>query len=352
MNKKVLIANSHIPWGGLGQYSINLSKVLAKKSFEVYGLVTHNKEDLYNDFSESTIRTYYIGDLPKVRKYIQCIRIIKKLRPDYIFINNLATIHFVLPFIRNAKIISVIHSDQEEFYRIASINKSYIHKWIAPTPKIKIGFFDYVKHSIPEREIKIIPHGVDVGSLCSDEINLGTFNIAFVGALYYHKGVESLPKIFSDFHKECQDSRLTIIGDGDLKDKLKEDFISFKLDQFVSILGVIPNSEVRNKLREIDVLLFPTRVESFGIVIAEAMIEGVVPIVSMLEGITDMIVLDGESGFLVDKDDTDGFVDKLKVLYHDRGLLNKMSISAMIMSREEFAINKMGAKYKEMLLEL
>ena len=352
MSRKVLIANSHIPWGGLGQYSINLSKVLAKKGFEVYGLVTHNKVDLYNDFSESTIRTYYIGDLPKVRKYIQCIRIINKLRPDYIFINNLATIQFVLPFIRKAKIISVIHSDQDEFYRIASINKRFINKWIVPSPKVKSGFINYINSNRETFDrIQIITHGVERRNSDKREINNGTFNIAFIGALYKHKGADLLPEIFSRFQKDCPDTRLYILGEGDLESFLIDEFSKYRILDFVNFLGVITNVEVRNRLQNIDVLLFPTKIESFGLVIIEAMMEGAVPIVSELEGITDTIVQEDESGFLVNKNDTDGFVFKLKALYYDRKLLNNLSLSAMKRSREAFTINKMGDRYTEMLLE-
>ena len=43
--KSILIINSHIPWGGLGQFTLSLARGLDSEGYEVHGLVTHSNED-------------------------------------------------------------------------------------------------------------------------------------------------------------------------------------------------------------------------------------------------------------------------------------------------------------------
>jgi glycosyltransferase involved in cell wall biosynthesis len=352
VSRKVLIANSHIPWGGLGQYSVNLARSLSKAGYEVYGLVTHNNENLFDEFSDATIKTWYLGGYGKLKKYYKCIRTINTLKPDFIIVNYLATVQFILPLLRKAIIISVIHSNQDDYYRIASINKPFINLWIAPSSGVKTGFIHYLRSNRYNEKISIIPHGVDVGNSPIRGKNTGTFNIAFVGSLYEHKGVGLLPEIFFRFHNQCPDSNLVIIGEGEMDQLLKEKFKSYNIGKDVDFTGVLENHEVRESLAKADVLLFPTRIESFGLVIIESMMEGAVPVVSELKGITDMIVKDKEDGFLVDKDNIVDFADRLVILYEDRDLLQKMSLKAKEKANSVFRTEIMAEMYSKMILSL
>ncbi|MCK5538016.1 MAG: hypothetical protein KAI79_14420, partial [Bacteroidales bacterium] len=130
--KKVLIVNSHIPWGGLGQFTLSLARGLSSKEYEVYGLVTHSNKDNYNTFKSITNKTKYVGHLNKYIRYVSVLSYIWKLKPDAIVINYNAVIHFLLPFIPKTTVISIIHSDAEEFYRISMINQKYVDAWVAP----------------------------------------------------------------------------------------------------------------------------------------------------------------------------------------------------------------------------
>lgn len=349
MKKKILIANSHIPWGGLGQLTLTLSKGLMKDGHDVYGLVTHHNDQLFNDFSTSTVDTTYLGEFNKLKRYYKCVEMINKLKPDVIIINHLATVHFILPFISPKKVLSIIHSDQDDFYRIASINKRFVDQWIAPSKKVHDGFINYLGTSKYNSKISIIPHGVAKSFLISRNKNFSTFNIVFIGALFKHKGVDLLPEIFSGFKSECPDSYLTIIGDGDLKSFLIESFERLGLSQSVKFTGVISNIEVRKLLHGMDVLCFPTRLESFGLVIIEAMMEGVVPIVTFIKDISDHIVFDGETGFLVERDHFNDFVSKLKTLYQNRELLVKMANSALNSALIEYCEERVIERYSRVL---
>jgi glycosyltransferase involved in cell wall biosynthesis len=181
------------------------------------------------------------------------------------------------------------------------------------------------------------------------ELNLGLFNIIFVGALYEHKGADLLPTIFSSFHHSCPNSHLTIVGGGTLEPFLIAEFTARGLNNYVTFTGVISNLEVRKYYGNSDVLLFPTQVEGFGLVIAEAMMDGTVPLTTLLPGITDAIVESGFTGLLVEKNNINEFVHSLKRLYNSRSLLNQMSRAAMKVARERFDVEIMGENYLKML---
>jgi glycosyltransferase involved in cell wall biosynthesis len=76
-----------------------------------------------------------------------------------------------------------------------------------------------------------------------------------------------------------------------------------------------------------DLLVAPSRRESFGMAIVEAMACGLPVAAGAVEGIPQL-VHDGESGFLVAPDDVAGFVDKISTLFNDRALATRMSQSA------------------------
>jgi len=142
MKKKVLIVNSHIPWGGLGQFTLSLADGLSKENYEVHGLVTHSNEDNFETFKALTHSTAYLGHLHKLFKYFVVFLLLWKTRPDVIIINYNGLIHFLLPFTPKSTIISIIHNDVDDFYRISKINHKFVNKWVAPTSGIKQGFIN------------------------------------------------------------------------------------------------------------------------------------------------------------------------------------------------------------------
>jgi glycosyltransferase involved in cell wall biosynthesis len=344
--KKLLIINSHISWGGLGQYSIGLARAITELGeFDVFGLVTHSNTDRFHEFSSSTKKTFFPGEKLKLSRYWLTFWHIWRLRPDVIVINYNATVHFLLPFLPRTKIVTIIHSDDMDYYRIAAINRSFVDAWIAPTPKTGRGMLDYLKSDAVIKKVHVIPHGVAGPTMGQRDMSRARFEILFVGALYIHKGVDLLPEIFSRFLPNHPNATLTIVGGGPMRDRIIQDIQSRNLLSHIELTGVLTTEAVRAMYTRADVLLFPTRLEGFGLVLAEAMMEGCVPVATNLQDITDSIVSTGESGYLVEKDDITGFVKALSNLYNDRTLLSSMSERASEVAREKFLLSGMAKKY-------
>lgn len=343
---RVCIADSHVSWGGMGQFTTNLAKTLKGHSCEVVGLVTHEEDERTDEYKAIVDDYHYVGGLSKLRKYFGIGRIINRIQPDILLINHVGTVHFLLPLLRRQGVVSVIHSDQEDFYRIASIGTRYIDAWVAPSPRVQEGFNTYTKKRFANR-VFVIPHGVDMDiEVPARVVPAQTrLKLVFIGALYRHKGVDLIPAIIRCLEARSVDVELTILGDGELRDWIQKELMEECADGIVRVKGVVSSLEVREELANADVLLLPTRIEAFGLAIAEAMAQGIVPVVSRLNGITDTIVDDQRTGFLVEPDDITGFVDAVELLYRNGHRMAEMGKAASAWARENLSLSLMGERY-------
>jgi glycosyltransferase involved in cell wall biosynthesis len=93
-------------------------------------------------------------------------------------------------------------------------------------------------------------------------------------------------------------------------------------------------------LKNVDVSVLPSlRREGLPRAMLEAMIAGVVPIVTNVGGSTELVV-DGESGFVVEPGDADAIRERILRLYEDREMHKRMSAAARNRVLTEFTIEK------------
>ena len=95
----------------------------------------------------------------------------------------------------------------------------------------------------------------------------------------------------------------------------------------VRVLGAVTDAERLQLLVEADVMLAPTRHESFGIVLSEALRAGV-PVVSTVAGAVPEVVRDGVDGLLCAVDDAGALADAVLRLHRDPLLHARLSGTA------------------------
>lgn len=108
-------------------------------------------------------------------------------------------------------------------------------------------------------------------------IGEGTKVIGNVGNLNEQKNQEFLLKIFEKYIKINPDSILIIIGEGKNKSKLEELAEKLKITPYIKFLGV--KNDVNFWLQAMDLLVFPSKWEGFGMALIEAQATGL-PILS------------------------------------------------------------------------
>jgi len=123
----------------------------------------------------------------------------------------------------------------------------------------------------PEK-IKVIRPGIS-NSLEPIALQHKEFTIGYIGALDNRKRVQLLIKAFIDSNIQ---GRLLIGGQGLEELKLKE--LSGNSPNIV-FLGYIPEDKINNFYSLLDLLIFPTSMEGYGLPLVEAMACGVPPVV-------------------------------------------------------------------------
>jgi trehalose synthase len=100
-----------------------------------------------------------------------------------------------------------------------------------------------------------------------------------------------------------------------------------------------------------DVVIQKSTREGFGLVITEALWKGTPVVASNVGGIPTQMV-DGETGYLLDPLDFDGFAEKIVMLMQDEGLRNKLGAQAKEYMRENFLVTTHLLGYINLILSL
>lgn len=110
--------------------------------------------------------------------------------------------------------------------------------------------------------------------------------------------------------------RFLVLGDGPERAALEALRHRLGLDDRLRFLERLSSEQVVAYFRSLDVFVLPTRREGFGMVFAEAMAMET-PVVAPRQPPMDEIVTDGDTGFLVDPDDADGYAAAVLRLLDD-----------------------------------
>ena len=336
------------PGGGLSKYVCTLTEILASEpNNEVWVISTHateqnpNLEKLKEKYKVDIVR---LDRLATIRKYATLITILHRIKPDILIVNYNATTQYVLPFLpKKIKTIHILHNNTPDFYRVASINAKLTDAWIAPTPAVG-RYFDEYTHQKYSNRIAVIPHGVDTPA-CEPIKDPNMLQLTYVGVLDEHKGVKILPAIIKRLLSEGRKFHFTFIGEGILRLELEQELRTEIESGIVEFTGSISGNEVYERLSCSDIFVYPTHIDAFGLVIAEAMINGAVPVVTLLDGITDSIIENGKEGYLVLQDDVDGFVGNIGKLMDNSEHRSQLSKAALKKAKACFSKEVMRKNY-------
>jgi glycogen(starch) synthase len=100
-------------------------------------------------------------------------------------------------------------------------------------------------------------------------------DILVLGRIEYHmKGLDLLVEAFGEVSRDWPDARLRIAGDGQDQELLRQLLVRRGLDKKVDWLGRVSGQAKWDALRQAAILLMPSRFETFGQVVLEAMAVG------------------------------------------------------------------------------
>jgi len=153
----------------------------------------------------------------------------------------------------------------------------------------------------------IIGNVVDTSVFCSNDKRYfkdDFVNIVFIGSMLKDevKGVSYLLKAFSLLCGLKTNCRLHLIGDGHLRDEYEKLALSLGIEHFCRFYGKLDRTHVAEILNSCSFFVLPSKHETFGTVIIEALSCGK-PVVTTDIGGQSEIIKDSSLGYLVKSQD-------------------------------------------------
>jgi len=186
----------------------------------------------------------------------------------------------------------------------------------------------YVRNTIvhftgESEKLRVIPVGVD-GSIFappSDGRKPDVNQILYVGFINFTKGVDVLLRAMPRLVDRRPEVRLVLVGGSFYRhtrrqeNRLRRMAQELRLDGHVEFVGMKPPHEVAAFMRESALLVLPSRAESFGAVLVEALACSI-PIIATRSGGPEDILTE-EVGVLVPSEDADALAEAIEhVLEH------------------------------------
>lgn len=198
---------------------------------------------------------------------------------------------------------------------------------------------DFVRHGIgscggPVDRCVVVPYGLDLAgrgfssSARLERRRVGPLRILTVGSVCLQKGPQYTLAAARMLGTSVE---FRIVGPLLVSEPAQKE-----LSKNVQLIGAVPRSKVVRHYAWADVFLLPSVCEGFGIVLLEALAEGL-PVITTTNAGT--VVRDGGDGFVVPIRDPEAIADRIQRFATDPSLLASMSASARERA-EEFSLQR------------
>lgn len=165
------------------------------------------------------------------------------------------------------------------------------------------------------KKTKIIPNGInkfwiDNKYMMSKIADIQCMKLIFIGSICANKGIDVLiaacRKLIHDGHT------LKLLMVGKIEDNKYIDII--RSCKFIDYVGYHPKEDVLQYMRASDLLIVPSKTETFGLVYAEAMSQGLPVIYTIGEGFDNQFE-EGDVGYHVGKNDVWSICNAILAIY-------------------------------------
>ncbi|ABR73486.1 RfaG protein [Actinobacillus succinogenes] len=175
------------------------------------------------------------------------------------------------------------------------------------------------------------------------------YQLCAVAFLHAKKGFDVLIKAFATVVKTYPQLKLVIGGDGPERAKLESLIKTLDLDNNVTLLGALSRKEVCQLMRESLCFVLSSYIETFGVVVIEALSQGT-PVVSTLCGGPESILTEGDGLFVKPGDEKEMAKGILEFLANqdkfDNAQIRQRCIDTY--SKKPF-VHKLTAVYQDIL---
>ena len=203
----------------------------------------------------------------------------------------------------------------------------------------------FLRERFPERANRVhrLYNGLDLAEFSRSDFSSAPPLVIAVGRLIAKKGFADLIRACGLLAERGKAFRCEIIGQGPLEKKLSEQIENVGLQNRVALLGAKPQDEIRQRLAAASVFVLPSVIDPEGgmdnlpSVIMEAMASGLPIISTVIGGIPEMVI-EGETGYLVQPGDAGALASTIEKVIGDRSLAQRLGEAGYERAERLFSI--------------
>lgn len=147
---------------------------------------------------------------------------------------------------------------------------------------------------------------------------------------------------FKDLKKVIPDAKLTIVGDGKLKNEIYELVKKENIDD-IEFVGRVPNSKIGEILNTADIFINPSNKDNMPLSLFEALACGLAVISTNVGGIPDYIT-DGINGFLIELNNKEQLMNKILYILNNQEEVQKIIYNGY-QTFEQLTLNNLKSEY-------
>lgn len=342
MRKALLVTLEYPPQiGGVANYYANLVKHLPADKIEV---LTNQRHELLAKrkffpwiksffaikkiVQEKKIEVILVGQILPLGTVAWLLN--KYLKIPYIVFTHAMDVTYPQKYPRKKLLMQKIFNSAEKIITVSRFTKYEIYKLLNNRNQSKIEIITPAPNITPQR----FPNAKEIVS--KEKIILS------VGRLVARKGCDAVIKSLSIILAKIPNLKYIIIGSGAYKKILLDLVTNLKLQDKIIFKEGLADEEVARYYQQCDAFIMPSRetknkdVEGFGLVYLEANSFGK-PVIAGKSGGVEDAVIDGQTGFLVEPEDTQMIAEAVIKILQDKNLADKLGQQGKSRVEEEFS---------------
>ena len=198
-------------------------------------------------------------------------------------------------------------------------------------------------NNICANKIKVIAPGIESSWFEVERKQSSGSTLLFWGRIEEEKGLRELFYALKMVSKKIKDVSLTIVGEGNRLREYKSLVADLSLVDRVEFTGWLCSTKIQNLTAQSSLGVFPSRVESFGLSVVEAMAAGL-PVIAARGGAVPENIEQGVTGTLVPVNDADALATAIIFILENIQHAESMAKAAKMVVQQKFTWGKAANK--------